>query len=343
MNIFYQTEALNYKLKAGLTRYVRELLNELLILDTKDTIYESPYIIKNKKEKIQNLLNNLLERDIYYGEKYDLAHITAMHYEPIEARKYCATIHDLIVFSHPEFFSLINKFLFKKYIYQTLKLENFICVSTTTANQLINKFSISHKKIEVIYEGSSNVFYNEVDYNVLKKFGIDKPYIFFCSTIEPRKNLELLISAFIKGGLNKKYNLVIVGKLGWDYKKLHQIFQRTQGLIYLGYVNDEDLRKLFSLSSVYVNPSFIEGFGLPIIEALKCGAKVICSDIEIFNEVGKNYVQYFDPYNVDDLINKLKQILNSDIYLEIPNKNYFNQYDWKHTALKTLEYYHTIN
>jgi len=343
MKIFYQTEALNYELKAGLSRYVNDLLTELVALDTKDIICTYPNEKKDKKAKIQNLLNNVLNRKIQYGEIYDLAHITAMHYEPIDARNYCATIHDLIVFSHPEFFSLINKYIFKKYIYQTLKLENFICVSNSTANQLINKFSISHKKIEVIYEGSSNVFYNEVDFNILKKFGIDKPYIFFCSTIEPRKNLELLISAFTKGGLNKKYNLVIVGKLGWNFKKLHQIFQRTHGLIYLGYVNDEDLRKLFSLSSVYVNPSFIEGFGLPIIEALKCGAKVICSDIEIFNEVGKNYVKYFDPYNVDDLINKLKQILNDEIYLEIPNKNYFNQYDWKHTALKTLEYYHTIN
>ena len=111
----------------------------------------------------------------------------------------------------------------------------------------------------------------------------------------------------------------------------------------MGYVDDQDLRKLFSMSSVYVNPSIIEGFGLPIIEALKCGAKVICSDIEIFNEVGKNYVKYFDPYNVDDLITKINQILNSEIDLEIPDDNYLNQFDWKQSAIKTLEYYNNIN
>ena len=108
MKIFYQTEAMNYELKAGLSRYVKELLSELLILDTKNIICAYPNEKKNKEEKIKNLLNNVLNKKIHYGEKYDLAHITAMHYEPIDARKYCATIHDLIVFSHPEFFSLKN-------------------------------------------------------------------------------------------------------------------------------------------------------------------------------------------------------------------------------------------
>jgi len=342
MRVFFQTEAINYKLKAGLSRYVEELFKELKIIDSKKIIYTNSEQEYSRGTKIYNLLCNLLQEDVKFGTKFDLAHITAMHYEPIEAKKYCATIHDLIVYSHPEFFTKVNSYLYKKYIRQVLKLDNFICVSKSTADILVKDFLVHHKKIEVIYEGTSNVFYKEVDTEVLKKYSIIKPYILFCSTIEPRKNLELLIQAFKNGNFQKQYNLVIVGKVGWNFKKLNQIFKTTGGLIYLGFVEEQDLRKLFSMSEVYVNPSIIEGFGLPIIEALKCGAKVICSDIKIFNEVGGNYVQYFDPYSVNDLITKLNNTLVSKNINCLPDQNYFQKFSWQQAAKNTMNYYENL-
>jgi glycosyltransferase involved in cell wall biosynthesis len=108
------------------------------------------------------------------------------------------------------------------------------------------------------------------------------------------------------------------------------------------FVEDNDLRKLFSMSKVYVNPSIIEGFGLPIIEALKCGANVICSNIKIFNEVGENYVQYFDPYSVKDLIIKLNNTLALDDTNSSPDQNYFQKFSWQQSAKNTFKYYKTI-
>ena len=265
-----------------------------------------------------------------------------MHYQPIKTKQYCATIHDLIVFSHPEYFTKLNSYLYKKYILQVLKLDNFICVSKSPADILIKNFSVNHKKIEIIYEGSSNKFYKEIDNKILVKHGLTKPYILFCSTIEPRKNLELLIEAFVKGNFNKNYDLVIVGKLGWNFEKLNEIFIKTKGLKYLGYVDDSDLRILFSMSNVYVNPSIIEGFGLPIIEALKCGAKVLCSNIKIFNEVGESHVTYFNPTSLNDLIQKMNQVLTNNIIIELPSQKYFEKFSWKNAADKTLQYYKTI-
>jgi glycosyltransferase involved in cell wall biosynthesis len=343
MRVYFQTEAIHYKLKAGLSRYVEELINELKIIDSDNLIHAELNYRYTKKDKIYNLICNVFQHEIHFGRQYDLAHITAMHYEPLEAKKYCATIHDLIVYSHPEFFTKTDVFLYKKYISQVLKLDNFICVSKCTADILIKYFSVNHRKIEIIYEGTSDKFYKETDIETLKKFNIEKPYILFCSTIEPRKNLELLIQAYIEGNFNKQYNLVIVGKLGWNYKRLNQIFKSTEGLIYLGFVADHDLRKLFSMSKVYVNPSIIEGFGLPIIEALKCETKVICSDIKIFNEVGENFVQYFDPYSVKDLIQKLNNVLSNVVDTNItPDQNYFNKFSWEQAAKDTLKYYQTI-
>jgi glycosyltransferase involved in cell wall biosynthesis len=339
MKVLFQTEALNYKIKAGLHRYVNELKHEIAKHDSEKCIYIKDDAPAKRANKLRIFIENLTANRLLYGDDYDLCHITAMHYEPVRARKYCATIHDLIVYSHPEYFRAMDRFLFRKYFEQLIKMDGFICVSETTATELMRRFSVSHKKIQVIYEGCANKIYKDPDQQILLKYNIDKPFILFCSTIEPRKNLRLLLRAFIQGGFAQNYNLVIVGKIGWQSEELAHELSKIADVKHVGYVDDDDIRKLYSLAEVYVNPSHVEGFGLPIVEALKCGTKVLCSDISIFREIGGNHVRFFNPIDVVDLIKNLRLILESKSDFEKPGKEYFNKFSWSNTAINTLAYY----
>lgn len=129
------------------------------------------------------------------------------------------------------------------------------------------------------------------------KLGIDSPYILAVATWEPRKNLELLIKTFIKmkcNGLLASHKLVLAGGKGWKDKKLIELLgQVGREYVYpLGYVTNGDLRALYSGAEVFVFPSKYEGYGIPVIEALACGARVVATDIPEIREAGGDSAVY---------------------------------------------------
>lgn len=336
MKIVYQTEALGYSLQAGLSRYVHNLSVELGKLNSE---IEFVNIQDSKFKKLQSLFNN----KIFRGTDYDLAHITAMHYQPFPAKNYCSTIHDLIVFTHPEFFTLWQRQFYRKNFQKILKTKNFICVSRTTADTLCSNFSISHKNIEVIHEGVSEKFYPDPNQGIRGKYNLKRPFVLFYSTIEPRKNLDLLLKAFMDGRLDSHTDLVVIGKIGWKAAHYNRLFRELEFVKYLGFVSDDDLRNIISISEFYVNPSIVEGFGLPIIEAARCGTRVLCSDIPIFKEVasGIEGVFFFESQNSKDLEKKLLELIKSPNNRSVSRQNY-KEFTWKDTALQTVEYYNKL-
>ena len=339
MNVYFQTEALHYNIKAGLYRYVDQLSTEIQFQDHDKIVFVDRDSKNGVLKKIKNLVLNIAETRLMHGSEYDLCHLTAMHYEPVRANKYCATIHDLLVLSHPHYFRSLDRYLFKKYINQILKAGNFICVSKATADDLMQRFSVHHRQIEVIYHGLSNQFYNDPDDSVLKKYNIKRPFIMFCSTIEPRKNLEFLINVYEHSGLCLKYDLVVVGKMGWMCNYLTNRLTSNPLIKYLGFICDDDIRRLYSTTILYINPSSIEGVGMPIIEAQNCGANVLCSDIKVFREIGGIFVSYFQVNDAKDLANKV-EISIKEGRKEKPGSEQFNkQFSWESAASKTLSYY----
>src|SRR3989344_2629855 len=216
--------------------------------------------------------------------------------------KYVVTIHDLGV----EYLPGYHQFPQRYYLdlasrYAAKRADAVIAVSKATKRDLIKQYAIATKKIFVVPEGVDRRLFrpsskSEVQ-SVKSKFKIKEPYILFVGTVQPRKNLEMLIKAFslLVGSRNKTTNyvlqttnLLIAGKLGWDYQEILEApkkFGVEDRVKFLGYVAREDLPSLYSGATVLAAPSLFEGFDLPILEALSCGCRVVASDIPPHREI----------------------------------------------------------
>jgi len=187
---------------------------------------------------------------------------------------------------------------------------------------------------------------------IRKKYGLAKDFILYVGDVNYNKNVEGLIRAF--GKLKaQKLNLVLVG--GAFLEKGLMEAERVQKLVgdldlgkdvvLPGQVEDSDLVKIYNLASLYVQPSFYEGFGLPVLEAMKCGCPVVCSDKGSLAEIGGKAVLYFDPYSVENMAVMIKKIL-ADSYLKkdlvAKGEIQAKMFSWKKTINETVKAYNKI-
>lgn len=214
--------------------------------------------------------------------------------------KLILTVHDLSFEYFPETFSwkrrLWHWFVSPKSLSDSA--EKIVAVSKSTRNDLADLYKIPKEKIEVIYNGVSDKF-KVIDRNNLKlletkeKYNLPFNFILFLGTFEPRKNIIGVVEAYeFLRKENKKtlkrYKLVIAGSPGWKSKKIKNRINRSEfkeDIILLNFVGEDDKVYLYNLSSLFVYPSFFEGFGIPPLEAMKCGADVVSSNNSSLSEV----------------------------------------------------------
>jgi glycosyltransferase involved in cell wall biosynthesis len=223
------------------------------------------------------------------------------------------------------------------------RADGIIAVSNFTKNGLIENFGQAiADKIRVIYHGSDFDSFSSQQPN----FSLPSDYILFVSTIEPRKNLSALIRAFSYiRSQKRKLHLLIVGRKGWDYlniKKLIAEESLEKSVIFLDYLNRQELKYLYEKAKSLVFPSHYEGFGLPILEAAYTGTPVLCSSIPVFKEIYKDFPVYFERNNPEDIAQKTLELINSPdrcrarikLSREIKHK-----YRWPNTTEETLKFY----
>jgi len=270
------------------------------------------------------------------------------HYTPRLA--FCpivVTIHDVAYLHFPEEFLKKDLYQLRNWTLYSLKnASKIISVSKTTKKDVMNYYHIPQEKIEVIYNGFEKEFeehnVESVGETMIPK--ITSPYILYVGTIQPRKNIITLIRAITL--LNKThpdFKLVITGKKGWLFD---QIFKEARDLylenkiIFTGYVNEEELVYLYKGAFCFVLPSFYEGFGIPLLEAMSFDCPVISSFSSSLPEVGGEAALYFDPNNYKELADKIL-MLNSDKTLRqeliIKGKKRTQQFSWSTCAKETLK------
>ncbi len=225
------------------------------------------------------------------------------------------TVHDLAPVKFPEYFrkSHLPYYGIRGVLRDLTGEDHVICVSESTKRDLLEySAKVDRDKISVVYPAASRFFYprngDETDC-VRRRYGIPEgPYILSVATLEPRKNLSHLITCFLSVIQEHKIgdlNLVLVGTKGWKYG---DILQRTRHskdvkhrIILTGFVPDEDMAPLYSGALCFAFPSLYEGFGLPILEAMKCGTPVITSNVSSLPEVVGNGGIMVDPSDDDAL------------------------------------------
>lgn len=178
--------------------------------------------------------------------------------------------------------------------------------------------------------------------NIKEKYNISSDFILFVGTIQPRKNLQRLIEAFSKIS-KKNIILVIVGKKGWQYEEIleaPQNFGVSDRVKFLDFVPDEDLTALYKEAACFVLPSLYEGFGLPILEAMKYGCPVITSNVSSMPEASGDAALYVNPEDVDDIADKIEKLISDEkLRSDLVERGYkqIKKFSWEKTAKQTLE------
>jgi glycosyltransferase involved in cell wall biosynthesis len=269
--------------------------------------------------------------------------------------KLILTVHDLSYERYPETFSLKRRlwhwFINPRRLVQ--KAQKIIAVSESTKKDLIDIYGIDSEKIEVIYSAVSQDS-KIIDRNdtrlieVKKKYKLPYKFILFLGTLEPRKNITSLVRAYNQLRKNKhpeleKYKLVIAGHLGWKFKDIFSEIKNSEyrkDIIITGPVNDEDKVYLYNLASVFVYPSFFEGFGFPPLEAMACGVPVVASNNSSLPEIVGPAGILIDPDRPDEITKALKEILlNKDLREKLIKKGLEQslKFDWRKTAKEFLK------
>jgi glycosyltransferase involved in cell wall biosynthesis len=226
-------------------------------------------------------------------------------------------------------------------------------VSINSKRDIQNIYKISENKISVIGEGVDNRFKTISNKQLLdrvrKKYHLPKRFILFVGTIEPRKNLPLLLSAFAKIKDKFGIKLIVVGKLGWKYENIFNTASQLKiknDFIFTGFVEDNDLPAIYNLAKVFVYPSYYEGFGLPVLEAMACGCPVITSSTSSLSEIVGNAAILINPTNIKDITEViLKIVSNKKLKLELIKQGLkqVKKFNWQNCAKKTLNVYQSLN
>jgi glycosyltransferase involved in cell wall biosynthesis len=279
--------------------------------------------------------------------KYDV-YFTSYHTLPLfrtPKTKYIVMIHGLEYLTN----GIKKLFVGLPERFAAQAANRIIVPSAHVKNSLVEKKFAPEDKITVIHEGVGEEFFKRDDTEVekvKKKYGIAKRYILFVSTIQPRKNLPRTIEAFSILSHYETYKdliFVISGKQGWKYEESLNapIKYGVQNRVkYIGHSSSDDLPALYSGCSLFANFSLDEGFGLPLLEAYRCGAVCAVSDIPAFREIGADLAFYANPTSIESLKSTMSYAINID--KEEHNKLYEKKvlytkdFTWEITAQKTL-------
>nr|MBI5455859.1 glycosyltransferase family 4 protein [Candidatus Levybacteria bacterium] len=283
---------------------------------------------------------------LFLGKKPDVF-FTPSHYAPrFSPVPTVISIMDLSFIRYPELFTKKDLYQLRDWTkYSVKNAKKIFTISQFSKNDIIKEYRVEPKNVIVTYPGiKQNLELKIKDLNMndlKKKFGIDKEYILFVGTLQPRKNIEKLIEAFSK--TDKDTLLVVVGKKGWLYEdilKAPQKFGIPEKVKFLDFVSDEDLPSLYKNALCFVLPSLYEGFGLPVLEAMKNGCPVLISNVSSLPEAGGDAALYFDPENINEISRAIKKVISDEkLRKEMIEKGYnqIKKFSWEKTARKTLE------
>ncbi|MFP5502339.1 MAG: glycosyltransferase family 4 protein [Candidatus Sericytochromatia bacterium] len=226
-----------------------------------------------------------------YAGATDVFHATNHLAPPARRAAVVATIHDLTAIRFPEWHAPYQR-LVAKYLPKSIKRTRLILAdSRSTANDLMSYLDVPEEKIRVVPLAAAPHFDRppsaEALLAVRARYGLAGGYFLFVGTLEPRKNLGVLLLAYQKlpREIQEAHPLVLVGSRGWEDEKLITMIDALKAVRWLGRVPDADLPALMAEATAFVYPSRFEGFGLPVLEAMAAGAPVVTSCVSSLPEV----------------------------------------------------------
>lgn len=251
-----------------------------------------------------------LGADIFHGLSGELP--LKWNKKPI---KKVVTIHDLIFERYPEYYTWLDRRIhFWKFKKAAIAADKIISISEQTKRDIIDYLKVPESKIEVVYQGCHQSFKEKQSAEFLdqvkEKFQLPEKFILNVGTIEPRKNLLNIVKALKE----TQIPLVVVGTKKPKYFKLieKEIKKGKVEVQFLQGVSMEELSAIYKLAEIFIYPSFFEGFGIPVIEALYSETVVITSNTSCLPEAGGPDSVYINPQNVADIRSKINFLWNNE-------------------------------
>ena len=320
---------------------------------------------KNVELKISRFPNKILNFFLWYFDwpkldkligGVDVFFMPNLNFVALSPKvKLILTVHDLSFEYYPETFSwkrrLWHIFINPQKIIR--RADKVLAVSDSTRNDLIGFYKINPAKVETVYNGVGEVF-GRIDRNdprllkIKEKYALPFNFILFLGTFEPRKNIGGIVKAYERmrqegGNQLEKYKLVIAGSEGWKSAKLKREIRKSslaKDIYQIKFIDEEDKVFVYNLAALFVYPSFFEGFGLPPLEAIKCGVPVIVSDnssmVETVGEAGI----LTDAFSADEIALAMKEFLiDKDLKKEFypAGIRQAQKFTWTKAAKKFLE------
>jgi len=357
----------------GLGRYTQQLITYLEKIDQENDYYiflrkENWADYQPQNKRFTKILADYrwytLSEQIFMPIKIwtlglDMMHFTHFNVPFFYIGKFIVTIHDLILIKYPTerattlgpWLYKIKQFGYRIIIKKAVKSANkIIAVSNFTKQEIVKHFQVTPKKIYITYEGVDSLAVSSKDFKeTLNKYKIRQPYLLYVGNVYPHKNIDGLLSAFQELLKEKPdYHLTIVGKDDYFFERLKKevrLKNLEANVIFTGFVTDHDLPNIYQAASLYVFPSFCEGFGLPALEACLYGIPVAASNNSSLPEVLGQAAVYFDPYQPQEIHKKIKYVLdNPQVAQQLVERGHeqVKKFSWKKMAAITLKMYQKI-
>jgi glycosyltransferase involved in cell wall biosynthesis len=267
------------------------------------------------------------------------------------------SIHDLSFEHLPQTFNRRSRTQLRLTVRHSAKrAARILSLSEHTRRDIIETYGITPQRVTAIPLAAPAHFGPISDNRELQRvrhnYGIDRDYILSVGSIQPRKNLARLVRAYAslrgEGSADKLPRLVLVGKCAWLYDKTLRALDETNvkdAVILTGYVPERDLPALYSGALCFVYPSYFEGFGLPPLEAMKCGAPVVVGNKTSLPEVVGDAALTVDPFDIEAIAGAIRRVINDPALrreLSVKGQERANEFNWRETAKKTLAVYHEV-
>ena len=352
---------------AGISRYCLQLIRALADIDKEDQ-----FVIFQSRRDGRRLVeqSNFRARPLWTPShhRFEQALLSfEMRFTPLDVlhspdfippfRRRCRsiiTIHDLVFLLYPQFLTKSSARYYGQIDQAVRHTDHIIAVSESTRRDIVRLLGVPEQMITVIYEAPRHFFHPLPDPDLRprlqKRFGLERDFVLFVGTIEPRKNVPTLLTAFqqLLDHYHPEVDLVLAGAPGWLTDEVYALVNRL-GLAgrahFVGRVSDEELVWLYNAAQAFVLPSFYEGFGLPPLEAMACGTPVIVSNTSSLPEVVGDAGLLVDPTNANEITVAIWRLLSDEVLrqeLIARGLRRVASFSWERAARETLDLYRRV-
>lgn len=277
----------------------------------------------------------------------DIFHTTNLVRHPPRRPRLTSTIHDMTSWIMPELHRPATRRADRSAADLLRRADGLIAVSESTKRDAVRLLGIPAERITVIYSGIARAFFEVEAASIAaarERYALKRPFVFALGTIEPRKNIRMLLSAFeaLPPSLREQFELVLAGPMGWPDRATAATLRHTASARYLGYIPEADLAPLTAAAAIFAYPSLYEGFGFPLAQAMAAGVASVASNVSSLPEIAGEAALLIDPRSVSELRDALERLmLSPGLRADLASKGRIqaSRFTWESAAAQSLRFF----